>query len=104
MNDFLFVLLSGFLLTAGVFFALFIILDSLLKSMLSKQFKHHDVFRFVGLIVAWLSTLPCSIWLINSSLLKNLVWGHAGEALFLAFLPSSIVLFVIFVRYINRSK
>lgn len=58
----------------------------------------------LALVGAWAFSLPLSVWVITSTPLQSLSWGHAGELLLLVFVPLSTVLFVGTLSWVKKRQ
>ena len=94
-------LLIGALLVTAVAVPLGVLAVLLVKS-LSPPLPARLWPYLLGLVAAWLGTLPVCGWLISATDLVHANWGHAGEALFFPFFVLSPVYFWLGIARVRK--
>lgn len=102
MEQFLVAVLVACLVIVAVFAALAFLAISFVKNFVVPSPKHPLLPFGLALGLAWFLCLPACIGIITSTPLSSLPWGHAGEALYLPFVPISLFLYLGTLSWVKR--
>jgi hypothetical protein len=96
------VIAIGFALSAATFTIVALVVPGSLKVMFSPSSDHSIFPQVLGLIAAWIFSLPLCFLVIEHTQLRELSWGHVGEMLLGPFVLAGAIMFPIFASFISK--